>query len=81
VERFVPPGQSYYGPASSKFYKVDTSTGAVTTFDRSGYLYVDVEILDSSTAILVGAQPQVQKFNLLDYSYSALPNGVYYSNY
>ena len=71
-----PPPQ----PTSSTFYRVDTATGAATSFTKAGGPYLDVEIVDGSTAILSGGQQEVQKFDLATGSYTSLPNAVHYSN-
>src|SRR5436190_2255534 len=86
VERFGPPstpGGGYTPPPasqSSTFYRIDTGSGAVTTFTRAGNAYLDIEIVDGQKAILTGGQQQVTVFDLVNQTYSTLPGGVYYSN-
>ena len=78
VERFSPPflpggpPPQPGPPPSSTFYRVDTATGAVTTYTRAGGAYLDVEIVDGDTAILTGGQQEVSTFDLATGSYQTL---------
>jgi hypothetical protein len=80
VERSLNPVPPYPPPQSSVLYRVDTATGFFTTYTQPGSAYLDVEIVDSDTAIITGGQAQVQRLDLTTGTFSTVANGVYYAN-
>ena len=69
------------GTGLSSLYRVDTATGAVQTYSKSGQPFRDVEIVDQGHALVTGGQSgAIERLDLNTGTFSPVPNGVSYSN-
>jgi Ca2+-binding RTX toxin-like protein len=64
----------------SRVHRINTSTGADTTFTIGGNTFIDIEVVDNQRAIITGGQNRITTLDFITGTFGTLNGGVDYSN-